>query len=99
MRRVPWTHRSDRQPADGAALARQALAPQERTGGLRACTAPRRPERNTKGAVISRADYVSTPNGYDQRWIDAINAVMEDRERFDVRITDITDGFWDRFVG
>lgn len=39
-----------------------------------------------------------TPNGYDPRWIAAINAVMEDRE-VDHRITDLDDPFWDRFIG
>jgi len=41
---------------------------------------------------------VSTPNGYDKRWVDAINGVMADRE-VDVRIADLTDEMWDAFIG
>jgi len=39
-----------------------------------------------------------TPNGYDPRWVGAINGVLEDRES-DVRITDLTEDLWDEFLG
>lgn len=39
-----------------------------------------------------------TPNGYDPKWIEAINGVMEDRD-VDARITDLTDDLWNRFIG
>lgn len=41
----------------------------------------------------------STPNGYDQRWIDAINVVLDDRGREYPPITDINDALWDKFLG
>lgn len=39
-----------------------------------------------------------TPNGYDPRWVAAINGVLEDREA-DTRITDVTEELWERFIG
>ena len=39
-----------------------------------------------------------TPNGYDVRWIDAINGVLHDREA-DIRVSDINDAIWTRFIG
>ena len=41
---------------------------------------------------------MSTPNGYDPLWVQAINHVLEDRES-NVRITDIDELLWDRFIG
>lgn len=41
---------------------------------------------------------VSTPNGYDRRWIDAINTILSDRET-GIEITDINDTLWDEFIG
>lgn len=40
----------------------------------------------------------STPNGFDQRWIDAINNVLEDRGS-DLRIEDLMPRAWDLFLG
>jgi hypothetical protein len=40
----------------------------------------------------------STENGYDKRWLDVINQVLEDRDS-DVRINDITEEIWDRHIG
>ena len=39
-----------------------------------------------------------TPNGYDPRWIKAINTVLDDRET-GLRITDLTPEFWDNYIG
>jgi len=39
-----------------------------------------------------------TDNGYDPRWIEAINGVLEDRETGQ-EITDITEQLWDDFIG
>ena len=39
-----------------------------------------------------------TPNGFDPSWIEAINGVLEDRES-DVRIKDLDDVIWERWVG
>lgn len=41
----------------------------------------------------------TTPNGYDRRWIDAINVVLADRKTSTKRIEDIDDALWERFVG
>jgi hypothetical protein len=41
---------------------------------------------------------VCTPNGYDPCWVTAINGALADRET-QVRITDLDDDLWDRFVG
>lgn len=41
---------------------------------------------------------MATNNGYDQRWIDAINGVLADRE-VPIRLSDLDDGFWESFVG
>ncbi len=43
-------------------------------------------------------EVVRTSNGYDPRWIDAINRVLSDRDS-DVRITDIDDQVWEAFLG
>jgi hypothetical protein len=40
----------------------------------------------------------STPNGYDWRWVEAINTVLEERGEHE-RINDVTEAFWDRFIG
>lgn len=40
----------------------------------------------------------STPNGYDPRWIEAINSVMESRDS-EVRLADLNDDLWDNFLG
>lgn len=42
----------------------------------------------------------STPNGYDRRWIEAINQVIVDREQTPEggQVCDFTDGGWERFV-
>lgn len=40
---------------------------------------------------------VSTPNGFDRRWIPVINQVLEDRGS-PVRIDDITEREWERFI-
>jgi hypothetical protein len=39
-----------------------------------------------------------TPNGYDPRWVEAINGVLEDRDS-DIRIVDLDDDFWNEFIG
>jgi hypothetical protein len=39
----------------------------------------------------------STPNGYDRRWIEAINTALEDRE-VERRIVDLDDGAWERWI-
>lgn len=39
-----------------------------------------------------------TPNGYDPKWVKAINGVLEDRDS-PVRIADIDDGLWERYIG
>jgi len=41
---------------------------------------------------------MSTPNGYDPHWIAAINGVLSDRDS-GVRITDLNDELWERFIG
>lgn len=41
---------------------------------------------------------MSTPNGYDNLWVEAINNVLHDREA-SVRIVDVDAWFWDRFIG
>jgi hypothetical protein len=38
-----------------------------------------------------------TPNGYDPRWLAAINQVLEDRET-GIEITDIHESLWDQFI-
>jgi hypothetical protein len=40
----------------------------------------------------------NTPNGYDPRWIEAINQALADRGS-ETRITDITEDTWDAFIG
>lgn len=40
----------------------------------------------------------TTPNGYDRRWIDAINVVLADRKARR-QIEDIDDALWERFIG
>ncbi len=47
---------------------------------------------------MSQSMVKATKNGYDPRWIEAINGVLEDRDE-DVRIIDITDELWARFIG
>src|SRR5262249_6668505 len=39
-----------------------------------------------------------TSNGYDTRWIDAINGVLEDRDG-GLRIADLTEDLWNEFIG
>jgi hypothetical protein len=39
-----------------------------------------------------------TANGYDPRWVAAINGVLADRES-DVRAIDLDDAVWEQFVG
>ena len=39
-----------------------------------------------------------TSNGYDDAWVSAINGVMEDRGA-KVRIVDLDDALWERFIG
>lgn len=39
-----------------------------------------------------------TKLGYDPTWIKAINGVLQDRES-DTRICDLSDSFWDEFIG
>lgn len=41
---------------------------------------------------------MATTNGYDQRWIDAINDVLADRD-VPVQISDIDYGLWQSFIG
>jgi len=41
---------------------------------------------------------MSTANGYDNAWVEAINNVLNDRES-KVRIRDLDDAFWERFIG
>lgn len=40
----------------------------------------------------------TTPNGYDQRWIDAINGALEDRGA-NVRAVDLDDPLWHLHLG
>lgn len=41
---------------------------------------------------------MSTPNGFDQLWIEAINTVLGERET-PVRIKDLDPALWDAFIG
>jgi hypothetical protein len=41
---------------------------------------------------------VHTQNGYDQRWVAAINAVLSDRESEHPGVEDIDEELWDRFI-
>lgn len=47
--------------------------------------------------VFARPVAQHTPNGYDTRWVEAINGVLQDREE-DARIHDIDPVLWDRFI-
>ena len=40
----------------------------------------------------------STPNGYDQAWVTAINNALHDRSS-KARISDLTDDCWNAFLG
>ncbi len=40
----------------------------------------------------------STKNGYDPRWVKAINQVLEDRDA-PARVSDVNEELWDRFIG
>jgi hypothetical protein len=39
-----------------------------------------------------------TRNGYDDRWVDAINNVLQDRES-QIRINDLDDNLWNDHIG
>ena len=41
---------------------------------------------------------MSTPAGYDPRWVEAINGVLADRES-EVVIDDLSDPFWNQHIG
>lgn len=54
---------------------------------------------------VTRAEHKSlelgqkpTKEGYDRRWVHAINGVLEDRES-EVRISDLDDWLWERYLG
>lgn len=49
-------------------------------------------------ARLTGNEHGHTPNGYDPFWIEAINAVLQDRGSL-VRITDIDEELWDEFIG
>jgi len=62
---------------------------------------PIRRLRAAVGAASPADDATSatnTPNGYDPRWVDAINAALEDRGS-SLRAVDLDDQIWERFLG
>jgi len=60
-------------------------------------TAAARLAELTKG-VIDATPRRHTPNGFDPRWVDAINDALEDRDST-LRAVDLDDGVWERFLG
>lgn len=49
-------------------------------------------------ARLTGNEHGHTPNGYDPLWIEAINAVLEDRGA-DNRVEDLTEKLWDEHIG
>jgi len=50
------------------------------------------------GGFAPDAPPVPTPNGFDPRWVAAINQALQDRDSI-ARITDLNDGVWARYIG
>jgi hypothetical protein len=57
-------------------------------------------EKEAKSTVrdVFAALCTSTPNGFDERWIDCINEVLGGRES-DIQIKDLEPLLYDRFIG
>lgn len=56
------------------------------------------PRAKQKVREVFTALCTSTPNGFDERWIDCINAVLQDRES-SVQLKDLNPLLWDQFIG
>lgn len=62
-----------------------------------------------EGTARHRTGNLTTPNGFDRLWIEAINVVLEDRESTltdaggtptaGMRLVDLDQDLWDRFIG
>lgn len=47
----------------------------------------------------TQVEGTTTPFGYDPLWIEAINGVLDDREIPHIRVRDLNDEIWERFIG
>lgn len=63
---------------------------------LRATIAKADAERDAFNSIAESQKH--TPNGFDPRWVDAINGALADRD-VESRVFDLDDELWERFIG